>query len=87
MAAASRAVGIALLALLVVGAELVPVPAEARRRLIQRASPGGAHAATGGGSEPAAGLRRPSSSKWSRGGVLGGDKRSVPGGPDPQHHN
>lgn len=87
MAAASRAVGIALLALLVLGAELVPVPAEARRRrLIQRASPGGAHAATGGG-EPAADLRRPSSSKWSRGGVLGGDKRSVPGGPDPQHHN
>ncbi|KAG0518788.1 hypothetical protein BDA96_09G207000 [Sorghum bicolor] len=78
--AASRAVGIAVLVFLVVAAELVAMP---EARLIQRASAGGA--VTGDG-ESDAGLRRPS--KWNRGRVvLGGEKRSVPGGPDPQHHN
>jgi hypothetical protein len=74
---APRVVGIALLVILLVGAELVAVP-EARK--IQRAS-----GAVVGGGESTGIRRRPS--RWNRGMVLGGDKRSVPGGPDPQHHN
>ncbi|CAD6271584.1 unnamed protein product [Miscanthus lutarioriparius] len=73
---APRVVGVALLVILLVGVELVAVP-EARK--IQRAS-----GAVAGGGE-STGVRRPS--KWNRGMVLCGDKRSVPGGPDPQHHN
>ncbi|RCV16950.1 hypothetical protein SEVIR_3G184100v4 [Setaria viridis] len=75
---AARAVSIALLVILVVGAELVAVP---EARLIQGASP--SFAVTCGDGE-SAGVRWPS--KWNRGRVLGGEKRSVPGGPDPQHH-
>ena len=76
---ATRVVGIALLVILLVGAELEAVP-EARQ--IQPA--GGAVA--GGGESTGVRVRRPS--RWNRGGVvLGGVKRSVPGGPDPQHHN
>jgi hypothetical protein len=79
--AASRTVGIALLVFLVIAAELVAVP---EARLIQRASPNAGGAVTSDG-ESAAGFQRPS--KWNRGRVLSGEKRSVPGGPDPQHHN
>ena len=78
MASSRAVVGIALLVFLVVAAELVAMP---EARLIQRASAGGAVTSDG----ESAGLRRPS--KWNRGRVLGGEKRSVPGGPDPQHHN
>ncbi|KAJ1263649.1 hypothetical protein BS78_09G201900 [Paspalum vaginatum] len=72
--AAARVVGIALLVILLFGAELVAVP-EARQ-LVQQQRAGSA--VTGG--------RRPASGKWNRGWAVGGDKRSVPGGPDPQHH-
>jgi hypothetical protein len=82
MAATPRTVSIALLAILVVGAELAAVP-EARLMIQGASSPSGA-ITTGGDGEWVTGVRRPS--KWNRGRVLGGEKRSVPGGPDPQHH-
>ncbi|KAL6620532.1 hypothetical protein ACP70R_035671 [Stipagrostis hirtigluma subsp. patula] len=79
--AAPRVVGIALLVVLVVGAELVAVP-EARR--VEHAGAVGAIiiAANDDGGE--AGVRAPS--RWNTRRVLAGEKRSVPGGPDPQHH-
>ena len=80
MASSRAVVGIALLVFLVVAAELVAMP---EARFIQRASPSAGGVVMGDGES--AGLRR--SSKWNRGRVLGGEKRSVPGGPDPQHHN
>ncbi|CAL4894338.1 unnamed protein product [Urochloa decumbens] len=76
MAAPARVAGIALLVILVVGAELVAVP---EARLIRRDS----GVVTGGDGEPG-GVRRPA--KWNKGRALGGEKRTVPGGPDPQHH-
>ncbi|KAF8715799.1 hypothetical protein HU200_026751 [Digitaria exilis] len=83
MATPARIVGIALVVVLVVGAELVAVP---EARLIQQLdSPIGVGLVTGGDDGGSAGVRRPS--KWNRGReLLGEDKRSVPGGPDPQHH-
>ncbi|KAF8719271.1 hypothetical protein HU200_023968 [Digitaria exilis] len=81
MAAPARIVGIALVVVLVVGAELVAVP---EARLIRRDSPSGVRVVTGSDGE-SAGVQR--ASKWNRGkALLGEDKRSVPGGPDPQHH-
>jgi hypothetical protein len=73
-------VGIVLLVIMVIGAEIVPAP-EAR----QLGNPGiasndGRVVAANGES---AGVR---ASKWNMRRTLGGDKRTVPGGPDPQHH-
>lgn len=83
---AARIVGIALLVILVVGAELVAVP-EARR-ISERASAsgGGAFIIRADGDWAAAAVVRRSSSKWNTRRVLGADKRIVPSGPDPQHH-
>ncbi|CAN6359489.1 unnamed protein product [Urochloa humidicola] len=73
--APARVVGIVLLVILV-GTELVAVP---EARLILRDS-----ATVTVGGEPAG--VRPPPSKWNKRRELGGEKRSVPGGPDPQHH-
>jgi hypothetical protein len=74
-------VGIVLLVIMVIGGEIVPV-LEAR----QLGNPsialndGRVVAANG----ESAGVW--ASSKWNMRRTLGGDKRTVPGGPDPQHH-
>ncbi|CAL4909094.1 unnamed protein product [Urochloa decumbens] len=78
--APARVVGIAFLVILVVGAELVAVP---EARLIRRDSASDIGVVTGGDGE-SGGVRRPA--KWNKGRALGGEKRTVPGGPDPQHH-
>ncbi|KAK3138278.1 hypothetical protein QOZ80_5AG0366760 [Eleusine coracana subsp. coracana] len=77
----ARIVGIALLLILVVGAELVTVP-EARR--IEGTSASGGAVTSDGDWAAVVVRRRPS--KWNTRRVLGADKRTVPGGPDPQHH-
>jgi hypothetical protein len=78
---ASRTVSITLLVILVLASELVAMP-EALR--IEHTSSAGNNGAVTDGSEWAAVVRRPS--KWNTRRVLAGDKRTVPGGPDPQHH-
>ncbi|OEL24565.1 Cytochrome P450 71A1 [Dichanthelium oligosanthes] len=62
---AARIVGIALLVILVVGAEFVAVP---EARLIRRDDSASGVVTGGGDGESAAGARRPS--KWNRGGVI-----------------
>lgn len=74
-------IGIVLLVILIIGMELVAVP-EARR--IQHPAPG--RVGTSGrvaGNGNSAGVRP---SKWNTRRTLGGEKRTVPGGPNPQHH-
>ncbi|VAH21146.1 unnamed protein product [Triticum turgidum subsp. durum] len=73
---AAARVGIVLLVVMLICAELVVVP---EARLIQH--PAVAHAAANG--KPA----DVPPSKWNMRRTLGGAvKRTVPGGPDPQHH-
>ncbi|PUZ65198.1 hypothetical protein GQ55_3G204400 [Panicum hallii var. hallii] len=82
MAAPARVAGIALLlVILVAGAELAAVT---EARVIRRDGAAGSGVVTGGDGEPAGVVRR--APRWNRGRALGGEKRSVPGGPDPQHH-
>ncbi|RLN28384.1 hypothetical protein C2845_PM05G32230 [Panicum miliaceum] len=83
MAAPARVAGIALLVLiLVAGAELAAVT---EARVIRRDGAASGGVVTGGDGEPAGVVRR-APTRWNRGRALGGEKRSVPGGPDPQHH-
>ncbi|KAE8817587.1 hypothetical protein D1007_04687 [Hordeum vulgare] len=72
---AAARIGIVLLVVMLVCAQLVAMP---EARLIQH--PAVAHAAASG--KPV-GVRP---SKWNVRRTLGGVKRTVPGGPDPQHH-
>ncbi|KAM3411764.1 hypothetical protein ACQJBY_003431 [Aegilops geniculata] len=72
---AAARVGIVLLVVMVIAAQLVAAP---EARLIQH--PAVEHAATNG--KPAG----VPPSKWNMPRTLGAVKRTVPGGPDPQHH-
>jgi hypothetical protein len=73
-------VGIVLLVIIVIGAVMVPVP-EARQLGHTGVASNDARAVTSNGES--AGVR---AYKWNLRRTLGGDKRTVPGGPDPQHH-
>ncbi|KAG2626393.1 hypothetical protein PVAP13_3KG352500 [Panicum virgatum] len=87
MAAPARAAGIALLVLiLVAGAERGAVT-EARVTRRHGAVGASSGVVAGGDGEQLAGGVRRAPSRWNRGRALGGEKRSVPGGPDPQHHD
>ncbi|KAF0925221.1 hypothetical protein E2562_015633 [Oryza meyeriana var. granulata] len=77
---AARTTGIVLLVIL-----LVAVP-EARRIVVPSPAPSGySTSAAVEGWVAGGGARRPS--KWNMRRALDGDKRTVPGGPDPQHHH
>ncbi|KAG2618144.1 hypothetical protein PVAP13_3NG258209 [Panicum virgatum] len=82
MAAPARAAGIALLVLVLVAGAGRAAVTEAR--VIRRDGAAGGGVVAGGDREPAGVVRRAPS--WNRGRAHGGEKRSVPGGPDPQHH-
>ncbi|EMS45349.1 hypothetical protein CFC21_003427 [Triticum aestivum] len=74
---AAARVGIVLLVVMVIAAQLVATP---EPRLIQHPAVALAHAAANG--KPAG----VPPSKWNMPRTLGAVKRTVPGGPDPQHH-